>query len=70
MLSSRGTYNRDVLSQVLNENGFDAEYLLEWGMPSSWEEIYWDSADHVLKLTTYFEVMYGICDSRDSLHGI
>jgi hypothetical protein len=67
MLSERGRYNRDTLGKVLEENGYDANYLLEWGIPSSWHESHWDSPEYVLKLTAYFETMYNVCDSRDSL---
>lgn len=66
-LSDRGAYNRETLAKVLEENGYDYNYLFEWGLPSFWNNTYWDYPEYVLKLVYYFESVYGVGDSRDSL---
>lgn len=65
--SERGVYNRDTLAKVLEENGYDSNYLFEWGLPSFWNNTYWDYPEYVLKLVSYFERVYGVSDSRESL---
>lgn len=66
-LSKRGLYNRDTLAKVLEQHGYDYNYLFEWGLPSFWDNTYWDYPEYVLKLVAYFESVYGVSDSRDSL---
>ena len=70
LLSNIGLHNRDVLSQVLDENGFDSNYLLSWGLPDFWDDTYWELNEYVLKLAEYFEYTYKTYDTRDSLEEV
>lgn len=60
-------YNRNVLKETLEENGYDSAYLLEWGIPDFWQESFWGYAEYVLKLVEYFEKTYKVYDTRDSI---
>jgi hypothetical protein len=66
-ISERGAYNRDTLAKVLEESGYDSNYLFQWGLPGFWDDTHWDYPEYVLKLVSYFERVYGISDSRDAL---
>jgi len=65
--TAKGRHNKRVFCEVLENAGFDSKYLLEWGVPDDWEEVFWEDPDIVLSLLMYFEEKYSIYDSRDSL---
>lgn len=66
-ITENGIHNKNTLGEILDENGFDSEYLFEWGLPAGWEEYDWNDPVNVLDLLAYFEEVYKTYDSRDSL---
>jgi hypothetical protein len=65
-----GLHNKEVLAELLDENGFDSTYLLSWGLPDFWDDTYWELNEYVLKLAEYFEYNYKTYDTRDSLEEV
>ena len=66
-LKDRAAYNKNIAAEVLEHNGYDYKYLFIWGMPKLWIEEFWAYPSHVMDLMSYFEEVYKIYDSRDSL---
>jgi hypothetical protein len=64
-LTEKGRHNRDTLTKLLDDSGFDSKYLLTWGLPDFWDDSFWDYSEYVLALVEHFEDKYKIYDSRE-----
>jgi hypothetical protein len=46
--------NKNILISVLKDAGYDAEFLMQWGIPDFWQEINWIYTEHVVALLQFF----------------
>jgi hypothetical protein len=47
-------FNKEMFSKLLNEAGYDAEYLYMFQMPKWWDDKFWAYADYVYDLYPHF----------------
>jgi hypothetical protein len=53
-------YNKEIVRQVLLNADYDADYLLEWGVPDFWKEDFWGHYEYVIKLFQYLIKKYSL----------
>jgi hypothetical protein len=58
--------NKQSMKELLASAGYDAEYLLEWGIPDFWDEKYWIYPHYIIRLFAFLVKKFSLSISMEN----